>query len=163
MSNAVREHTSRLIGLKSPWRIALPLLLAFAFLYRLSAVLYGLPQQLDPDERISVEAATRMVADRSLDPQWCGAPASTLITILGILYSAIAAGGLLFGFFGSLADLGAFYDADVAVFFVVGRMVSVISGTLCVFFAYVLATRFVGKPWATSLPTNRPFDTAVGI
>lgn len=53
---------------------------------RLLAIPFGLPMEFDPDERIFTGAALRIVTQRTLDPSWYGAPASTLIYSLAVLF-----------------------------------------------------------------------------
>src|SRR5688572_5598853 len=60
---------------------------AIALLLRLTLVRYGLPYELDPDERDFVESAWRMIEQGRWDPRWYGHPAGTLMGVLALLYA----------------------------------------------------------------------------
>jgi hypothetical protein len=135
-------------------RIALITILALGLVLRLSALFFGLPQQLDPDERLSIMAAGRMLGgDRLLDPQWYGWPGYTLHTLLAFSFAAFAALQLALGQFETLRDLEAlFYNAPDALF-VIGRLWGAISGTLCILATYMLAKRVLPRAWALAAAT----------
>ena len=63
----------------------------------LFAIHYGLPQQLNPDEKFFVKGAGRMLRHPYLDPKWYGAPASTLMDALASTFASYAAIQLLSG------------------------------------------------------------------
>jgi len=58
---------------------------------------YGFPQLLDPDEMIFVDGAFRMLAPAYGDPEWYGAPASTLMDVMAVLYGLFFALAKLLG------------------------------------------------------------------
>ena len=53
-----------------------------AFIWFASGIFYGLPQELDPDEQLFVRGAGNILANRTLDPGWYGAPAQLLVYLL---------------------------------------------------------------------------------
>ena len=50
------------------------------------ATQYGLPQLLNPDEHYFVNGAYKILRPPFGDPEWYGAPASTLMSILAVIY-----------------------------------------------------------------------------
>ena len=94
--------------------------IGLALLLRLAGVAYGLPQQLDPDEILFVSAAGRMLTNGSLDPEWYGAPASTLIDVLALLYGGYVGIGLVTRIFDGFSDVVADFYVDVSAYFLRG-------------------------------------------
>lgn len=119
--------------------ISVWILLLIALLLRLAGVAFGLPQQLDPDERIFVQGALRMLTDGDLDPGWYGGPASTLMGGLAILYGAYGAMGVLAGTFETVADVGSAYLADASHFLVIGRVFTAFAGAVVVLLTYAVS------------------------
>jgi hypothetical protein len=142
------------LGVGDYVRIGIVTILTLGLALRLSALFFGLPQQLDPDERLSIMAAGRMLGgDRLLDPQWYGWPGYTLHTLLAFSFAAFAALQLALGQFETLRDLEAlFYNAPDALF-VIGRLWGAISGTLCILATYMLAKRVLPRAWALAAAT----------
>lgn len=109
-------------------------LFCLAFALRIFTIRYGLPMELDPDERVFTDSAVRMVVLRTLDPDWYGAPASTLMLLLAGAYQ-------IYYIFGDFASYGAFlqsYFSDVTPFFLIGRALSAVIGAACVPVAYLV-------------------------
>lgn len=120
---------------------------------RLAIVSYGLPYEFDPDEKIFVDGAWRMVESGTWDPRWYGHPASTLMGILAILYATYAHAGVILGSFDTVAAAGAAYHADVTHFFLIGRVVAAISGVAVVVLTYaVLRELRASLFWASAAP-----------
>lgn len=96
---ATRPLPARAPGDSAPLRIW-QAWAAVAFLWLVlvtPGLFYGLPQLLDPDEMIFVGGAFRMLAPPYGDPEWYGAPASTLMDVLAVLYGLFFAIGKLLG------------------------------------------------------------------
>jgi 4-amino-4-deoxy-L-arabinose transferase-like glycosyltransferase len=115
------------------WSIA-----GLALLIRIATIGYGLPYELDPDERDFVNNAWRMVADGSFDPRWYGHPAGTFMGVLAVLYALYGAVGTAIGSFDSILDVGAAYYRDVTDFFVIGRAWTAITGVAVVAMTYAV-------------------------
>ena len=113
-------------------------MVAVALVARLTTIGYGLPYELDPDERDFVEHAWRMIEDGRFDPQWYGHPAATLMGILAFLYAIYGAVGTALGAFDGMAAVGDAYRADVTQLFLIGRLVSVVSGVAVVALVYAI-------------------------
>lgn len=117
------------------------------FLWFSSGLFFGLPQQLDPDESIFVRGAAGMLAERSPDPGWYGAPAQFLMYLLAAAFGAVAAAGLASGAFASLGEVPqAFYD-DPTRFFVAGRVLAALAATLCVPVIFAICRRLALPPF----------------
>lgn len=116
-------------------------LLGLGFAVRLAGVHYGLPQLLDPDEQIFVGAADKMLRGMTLDPGWYGAPASTLILVLTLSYGIFGVAGFLTGQFSSPADIFALHYEDPTMFFLIGRVTTLVVGMLCLLAAVVIIRR----------------------
>ncbi len=104
---------------------------------RLLAIPFGLPMEFDPDERIFTGAALRIVTQRTLDPSWYGAPASTLIYSLAVLFE-------ISFYVSDFATREAFlqaYQNDVSSFFMIGRIFSAIIGVLSVLMSYFICLK----------------------
>ena len=113
----------------------------------LSGSFYGLPQQWDADEIIFVQAAGTMLENRSLDPGWYGAPASTLIAGLAALYALIGGFGLVFGLFENPQEFAAHYYNDITVFLASGRiLVAVFSVATLLPLLHILRTIKLSTP-----------------
>ena len=130
-----------------PW---LPVaLVAVALTIRLALVGFGLPYELDPDERDFVESAWRMIEQGHWDPRWYGHPAATLVGLMALLDAGYAAVGMAFGTFGDIASVGKAYRADVTDFFMIGRIVTAISGAAVVLATFAVIRRIgVATFWA---------------
>lgn len=132
---------NRLIGEMRAIQPIIWALLGLGFAVRLATVHYGLPQLLDPDEQIFVGVAGGMLRDMTLDPGWYGAPASTLILALTLFYGIFGVVGLVTGQFSSPADISALYYGDPTVFFLIGRVTTVVVGMLCLLAAMAIMRR----------------------
>nr|WP_321440621.1 glycosyltransferase family 39 protein [uncultured Hyphomonas sp.] len=108
------------------------LLLGLAALLYLSSVMYGLPQELDADERLFFNSAVDLLQNKTLDPAWYGPPAQPLIYLLAMIIAGIAVIGTLLGQFGSIADVGPYFLNDVSLFYASGRVLNVVFALACV-------------------------------
>ena len=125
--------------------------IGLALLLRLAGVAYGLPQQLDPDEILFVSAAGRMLTNGSLDPEWYGAPASTLIDVLALLYGGYVGIGLVTGIFDGFSDVVADFYVDVSAYFLIGRVFTAIIGTACLIVVYKICRELgASVVWSTA-------------
>lgn len=117
---------------ESPFRRpALFFLLCAAAVLYLSSVMYGLPQELDSDERLFFNAAVELLQNGTLDPDWYGAPAQPLIYLLALIIAFIAVIGTIFGQFETFADVGPYFLDNVTLFYAAGRIANVAVTLAC--------------------------------
>ncbi len=121
----------------APWWLWV--IAAVALALRLASLSYGLPYELNADERFFVTAAWEMVEDGDWDPEWHGFPAATLYVVLSPLYALYGWIGIAVGAFEAWADVGDAYLADGTHFFMLGRLVTALAGTFVVLATYALA------------------------
>ena len=120
-----------------------------AIVPRLLLVPYGLPYELDPDEHLFVDAAWQMVEGGIGDPAWYNVPASTLMDIMAVPYAAVSGIGVATGQLDAIQAAGDAYRADVSGFFMIGRVVTAISGLGVVLMTYAVAREVhVSRFWA---------------
>lgn len=132
-----------------PWWVWL--ITSIALTIRLIVVPYGLPYEFDADERSFVGAAWQAVANGRGDPGWYANPASLLLDVLGLLYATYGLVGMLGGAFDSIPEVTEAYFADVSHFFIIGRVVTAVSGVAVVIMTYVVARRLhVTAFWAAT-------------
>ena len=144
-SSAVRRAWGAVASV--PWWIWA--IVGVAIIPRLAMIGYGLPYELDPDERLFVDSAWQLVESGTPDKLRFGVPAATIIDLLAGIYATYGAVGTLVGAFDSIAGAGDAYRADVTHFFVIGRLVSVLSGLAVVLMTYaVLRELRVTAFWA---------------
>ena len=111
----------------APWWLWV--IAAVALALRLASLSYGLPYELNADERYFVTAAWEMIEDGDWDPEWYGFPAATLYVVLGPLYALYGWIGIAVGAFEAWADVGDACLADGTHFFMLGRIVTALAGT----------------------------------
>ena len=119
-------------GWREGWAIPAAAILAAAPILA-NSVLWGAPQGLDPDEGIFVGKSLRMLADFNPDPGWYGAPAQPLLYALAGVYAAYIVILDQIGAIGSLQEAGGLYFEDRTAFLALGRLVSTLSATACLF------------------------------
>ena len=125
--------------------------IGLALLLRLAGVAYGLPQQLDPDEKLFASAAGRMLAHGSLDPEMYNHPASTLIDVLALLYGGYVGIGLVTGYFDGFSDVVADVYFDVSAYFLIGRVFTAIVGAACLIVVYKICRELgASVVWSTA-------------
>ena len=71
-------------------RVEVAGIVGFSVLLCFSGLFYGLPQLLNADELYYADGAVRMLQPPYGDPQWYGAPASTLMNLLAPLFALYA-------------------------------------------------------------------------
>jgi 4-amino-4-deoxy-L-arabinose transferase-like glycosyltransferase len=127
-----------------PARYQIVILLAIltvAFLLRIYGINYDLPFLYDQDEPIFVTHALGMLKNHDLNPHWFGAPASTTMYLLALLYAAIFAGGRVLGIFNTAEDFRNLYYANPTMFYLTGRIVSVLFGVATIWLIYKLGRK----------------------
>lgn len=113
-----------------------------AFLIRLAAVNYGLPQSFFGDELVQVAAGFTMLAEKTVRPNFSFYYLPPLFSyILTPIYALIGVAGAIFGVFDSLGDYKNFVLLNKEYFLMVGRIVSALFGAGAVYFTYAFAKR----------------------
>jgi hypothetical protein len=106
-------------------------------------IFWGLPQKLDPDEYNFVFAAMEMFSPPYLHPGWFGAPASTLIDILALLYGLTAGLGTAIGYYDNVQEFtNLIWLGDGQIQYAIGRFISVLFATLALFLIYKTTRKF---------------------
>jgi len=108
---------------------------------RAVGVPHGLPFLYDPDEPDFVVRAYTMLAQRDANPHWFGHPGTVTMYVLAALYGVYAAGGLAVGHFKTLADVGAEFWRDPAIFYFIGRTSILVFAGLSMCATWLLARR----------------------
>jgi len=116
--------------------ILLATILVIAAVFRLLYLGRDLPFVYDLDERLFVKGAMGMLSHHTLDPGWFGVPASTTMYLLGFVYAVIFALGSAFGTFHGTEDFRTIYRTDPAIFYMAGRLISVVAGCAGVWLIY---------------------------
>lgn len=94
--------------------------------------MYGLPQELDPDERFYYNSALSMIKNKTPDPGWYGHPGQPLIYLIALLVSLIAIIGTLLGQFSSYSEVVVAFARDVSLFHASGRVLIVGFTVACI-------------------------------
>jgi hypothetical protein len=131
----------------SVWPVILVTLAAF--IWFASGIFYGLPQELDPDEQLFVRGAGNILANRTLDPDWYGAPAQLLMYLLAATFAVVVVVGLTIGEIASLGDVRQMFLDDPSAFFAAGRAVCAMVAALCVpMMLHITSQLRIPRPWA---------------
>lgn len=114
-------------------------ILGIAFGLRIWGINFGLPYRYHPDEPQHVAEAARMLVEHRLEPQIFNNPPfyKYLLVLADAGYAGVS---LLLGRYESLSELASSLSWDPSPLYLLGRVVSVIAGTLT-----VLITYFIGK------------------
>ncbi len=125
--------------------IILFLILVIAIAVRLYVINYDLPFVYDQDEPLFVTYALSMLKNRDLNPHWFGAPASTTMYLLALVYAGIFGVGRVTGIFQSAEDFRNLYYSNPTVFYVSGRIISAVFGVATIWLVYKLGRRLFGS------------------
>jgi 4-amino-4-deoxy-L-arabinose transferase-like glycosyltransferase len=111
------------------------ILLLIAFLLRIPGIFDGLPAAYNSTEYFLAKTALGMGARQSLDPQVYVYPTLYSYFLL-FLYVMIYVVGILIGVFSNTVDFAVRFLIDPSVFYLTGRMTSVLLSVLTVFILY---------------------------
>jgi hypothetical protein len=131
-----RPHVVVLLALASVALVALGL--------HLWGIVGDLPYAPDVDEPIFLKAAVGMLQRRSLNPEWFGHPASTLIYPMAALIELWYQVAKHVPFAHPMSGIGRELLVDPTPFYIIGRLVSVGYGVGCIVATWLLARRVVG-------------------
>jgi len=120
------------------------LILVIAIALRLHAIDYDLPFVYDQDEPMFVTHALSMLKNRDLNPHWFGPPASTTMYLLALVYGGIFGVGRITGAFHSAQDFRNLYYSNPTVFYLSGRIISLIFGVATIWLVYKIGRRLFG-------------------
>ncbi|WP_017304982.1 ArnT family glycosyltransferase [Spirulina subsalsa] len=116
--------------------LVLLLILALGTFLRVYGINFGLPHLYNFDEIIFVDRAYYMLGNQDPNPQWFGAPASTTIYLLALVYLVIFVIGLIFGQFSNPSQFKALYLTDPTVFYLSGRLLTAVFGIAIIVLVY---------------------------
>jgi len=105
---------------------------------------YDLPFLYDQDEPMFVEHTLTMLKNHDFNPHWFGVPASTTMYLLALVYAGVFAVGRVFGVFHSVEDFKNLYYANPSVFYLSGRIVSLVFGVATIALIYKIGKRMFG-------------------
>ena len=126
------------------YQVILLLVLLFGVGIRLYGVDYDLPYIYDQDEPMFVTRSLSMLKNYDPNPHWFGPPASTTMYLLAGTYAAIFVGGRIGGFFHDAADFRNLYYSDPSIFYLSGRIWSVLFGVASIWLVYKIGKRLFG-------------------
>jgi 4-amino-4-deoxy-L-arabinose transferase-like glycosyltransferase len=132
---------------KQARRIELFALIAIILLaigFRAYHLNYDLPFLYDQDEPMFVEHTLTMLKNHDPNPHWFGPPASTTMYLLALVYACVFAVGRVFGVFHSVEDFRNLYYSNPTVFYLSGRIVSLLFGVATVPLLYKIGKRMFG-------------------
>ena len=124
--------------------LALVFIIILAAGFRAYHLNYDLPFLYDQDEPMFVEHTLTMLKNHDPNPHWFGPPASTTMYLLALVYAGVFAGGRAIGVFHSVEDFKNLYYADPSVFYLSGRIVSLVFGVATVVLLYKIGKRMFG-------------------
>ena len=125
-----------------PHQILIGFILLVALILRIWGANFGLPYLYHFDERFYVNTAGKLGSG----VLWYSPYAPTgLSNVLFICYSALFIIGRITGHFTSAQEFMALYRTDPTVFYLTGRLINALLGTMTVFFIYKLG-KLVSKP-----------------
>ena len=110
------------------------------FCLNLWATQYGLPQLLNPDEHYFVNGAYKILRPAFGDPEWYGAPASTLMDVLAFFYGFYIV--FLMTFMG-IQNPGEYLLTHPEGYVLIGRIVCVVIYLITVFAFIALSKRLL--------------------
>lgn len=122
------------------WRF-LTAILILAFLVRLGAVNFGLPQSLFGDELVSVAGAFRLLDDYSVWGNKFLYIPPLFSYILAPIFGVLGALGVILGKFSGIAGFREFVILNKEYFLIVSRIVSALFGTWTIYLLYLLSKK----------------------
>jgi len=128
------------------WEVlALGAILAFAAAARFWGLSFGLPLvNARPDELLISDRAMSLIRQRTLDPEFFDYP-SLYLYLTAALYLGYFAVGRLVGWFASLDAFVESWSTHWVPFFLIGRTVGAIAGTITVLATYGVGRRLFGR------------------
>ena len=122
--------------------MALCVVLAAAFFFRVWGITHDLPYNYYPDERHFINRSLAF-GSGDLNPHWFHKP-SLYMYILFFEYGAYFVIGGILGWFASIDDFARHYFSDPSLFFIIGRMTTALFGVATVYLVYLIG-RDYGK------------------
>src|SRR5258705_4214085 len=91
-----------------------------------------------------VTHALSMLKNHDLNPHWFGPPASTTMYLLALVYGGVFGVGRITGAFHSAEDFRNLYYSNPTVFYLSGRILSLIFGVATIWLVYKIGRRLFG-------------------
>ena len=123
--------------------VVLAIIISFGFLVRIVGVKWGMPYDYHPDERILIARGIHFLTG-DLNPHMFTYPTLHMY-LLSLVYLLVYGVGSLLGLFASLQDFMALYRVNPTVFYVSGRILSVLFSVGAVFMVYMLGRKIFNK------------------
>ncbi|OOY34895.1 hypothetical protein BOV88_07155 [Solemya velum gill symbiont] len=116
------------------------LLLAVAF--QLPGIFHGLPYYLNIDETYRITTVLGMLQKETLNPEWFGHPAQTIIYSLWLLYQLVYILGSWTGYFDSITEFLVFLSQNPEYVLIPGRVLVFTATILVVYLTYRIGSLF---------------------
>ncbi len=131
--------------------------------FRLHGITYGLPYFYGPpeveavrtgfaratasgsDEPQFVNATMRLLAHRSLNPEYFAQPGTPLMYMGAALYVGVIGTGLISGAFASVEDASVLFASDPSIFYLTFRLLVAVIGAASVPLVYMIGRRMFGR------------------
>ena len=131
--------------------------------FRLHGIAYGLPYFYGPpeveavrtgfaratasgsDEPQFVNATMRLLAHRSLNPEYFAQPGTPLMYMGAVLYVGVIGTGLVSGAFASIEDASVLFASDPTIFYLTFRLLVAVIGAASVPLVYMIGRRMFGR------------------
>ncbi len=140
-------------------KILLILILAFAFLFRLTGVNHGLPQDFFGDELVHINAAFNLLEQRTLRANFDFAYVPPLLSyILAPIFGFCGVIGILIGKFQNILDYKNFVLLNWGYFLIFSRIIAAIFGTATIYFLFLLAKKLFNSKIALAASIFLTFD-----
>ncbi len=140
-------------------KILLILILAFAFLFRLTGINHGLPQDLFSDELVHINAAFNLLEQKTLRANFDFLYVPPLLTyILAPIFGLYGIVGILIGKFQNILDYKNFVLLNWGQFLIFSRIIAAIFGTATIYFLFLLAKKLFSSKIALAASIFLIFD-----
>lgn len=135
-------------------KIILFSILAFAFLFRLTGVSHGLPQDFFGDELVHINAAFNLLEQKTLRANFDFLYVPPLLSyILAPIFGLYGVIGILIGKFHNILDYKNFVLLNWGYFLIFSRIIAVIFSTATIYFLFSLVKKIFNSKiaWATAI------------
>jgi hypothetical protein len=130
------------------YKFLLAIVLLGGLMLRLYGVNYGLPFLYHADEGLFVQKAGLILANRDLNPHWFGAPGTTIIYTLCLIFTSLFLIGRTFGAFNTPGEFRDFFYHDPTIFYLTGRVAFVVIGVASLIMLWMIARRVFSRSTA---------------
>jgi dolichyl-phosphate-mannose--protein O-mannosyl transferase len=140
-------------------KILLILILTFAFLFRLTGVNHGLPQDLFGDELVHINAAFNLLEQKTLRANFDFLYVPPLLSyILAPIFGFCGVIGILIDKFQNILDYKNFVLLNWGYFLIFSRIIAALFGTATIYFLFLLAKKLFSSKIALAASIFLIFD-----